>query len=159
MKNYYVTGGGDVQIHVAEAGNPEGQPLLFIHGVSQCRLAWKRQFESDLTGDYRLVAMDLRGHGLSEKPIEGYGDSKLWADDVNAVIEGLGLTRPVIAGWSYGPLVIFDYIRHYGEENIGGINIVGGITKLGTEEAASVLTPEFLALVPGFFSTDVDEAK
>ena len=159
MKNYNVTGGGDVQIHVAEAGNPEGQPLLFIHGVSQCRLAWKRQFESDLTDDYRLVAMDLRGHGLSEKPIEGYGDSKLWADDVNAVIEGLDLTRPVIAGWSYGPLVIFDYIRHYGEENIGGINIVGGITKLGTEEAASVLTPEFLALVPGFFSTDADEAK
>ena len=96
----------------------------------------------------------MRGHGLSDKPRVGYDDSKLWADDVNAVIETLHLDHPVLSGWSYGPLVFLDYIRHYGQDALGGLHFVGAATKLGTEEAMSVLTPEFLSLVPEFFSTD-----
>ena len=102
--------------------------------------------------------MDLRGHGLSDKPRDAYGDSKMWADDVNAAIRTLGLDHPILSGWSYGPLVILDYIRHYGESSIGGMQFVGGITKLGSEEATSVLDPEFLALVPGFFATEAAES-
>ena len=69
-------------------------------------LAWSRQLDSELARDHRLVAMDLRGHGLSEKPRDAYGDSRLWADDVRAVIDALNLDRPVLCGWSHGPLVI-----------------------------------------------------
>jgi pimeloyl-ACP methyl ester carboxylesterase len=101
--------------------------------------------------------MDLRGHGQSAKPREGYTDSHLWADDVNAVIRALNLDRPVLSGWSYGPLVILDYIRHYGENSIGGIHFIGGITKLGSEAAMSVLGPEFVSLVPGFLSNNSEE--
>jgi pimeloyl-ACP methyl ester carboxylesterase len=54
--------------------------------------------------------------------------------------------------------VILDYIRHYGEDDIGGLIFVGGITKLGSPEAMSVITPEFLNLIPGFFSRDVEES-
>ena len=54
--------------------------------------------------------------------------------------------------------VILDYIRHYGESAIGGVHFVGGITKLGSEAAMSVLDPAFLELVPGFFATDVEES-
>lgn len=158
MKSHKIAGGGGLQLHVVEAGNPAGRPILFIHGFSQSGLAWSRQMSSDLADDHRIVAMDLRGHGLSEKPREGYADSELWADDVNAVIQTLGLDHPVLSGWSYGPLVTLDYIRHYGEDGIGGINFIGGITKLGTDEAMSVISPEFLSLVPGFFSTDVEES-
>ena len=60
----------------------------------------------------------------------------------------------MLCGWSYGPIVILDYLRQCGEDNIGGICFVGGITKLGSEAALSVLTPEFLSLVPGFFATE-----
>jgi pimeloyl-ACP methyl ester carboxylesterase len=158
MKSHKIEGGGGVSLHLIEAGNPNGRPILFIHGFSQCGLAWSRQMNSDLAEDFRLVALDLRGHGLSDKPSEGYGDSKLWADDINAVFQALSLDSPVLSGWSYGPLVILDYIRHYGEDAIGGIQFVGGVTKLGSEEAAAVLTPEFLGLVPGFFSADVEES-
>ena len=111
---------------------------------------------SNLVEDHRLVALDMRGHGLSDKPTDGYDDSKQWADDVNAVIEALNLDHPVLSGWSYGPLVFLDYIRHYGEDRLGGLQFVGAVTKLGSEEAASVLTPEFLSLVPQFFSTDTE---
>jgi pimeloyl-ACP methyl ester carboxylesterase len=102
--------------------------------------------------------MDLRGHGLSDKPRDGYTDSRLWADDIHAVIQQLSLDNPLLCGWSYGPLVILDYLRHYGDQDISGINFIGGVTKLGSEAAASVLTPEFLSLIPGFFATDVADS-
>ena len=158
MKHHTITGGGGVQLHVVETGNPGGRPILFIHGLSQCWLTWSRQLSSNLADRYRLVAMDMRGHGLSEKPRDGYADSRLWADDVDAVLRGLSIDRPVLCGWSYGPLVILDYVRHYGEEAVGGMTFVDGVTKLGSEEAASVLSPEFLGLLPGFFSADVEES-
>ena len=158
MKTHRIAGGGGVRLHVIEAGNPGGRSILFIHGFSQSSLAWSRQLDSELARDHRLVAMDLRGHGLSDKPRDAYGDSRLWADDVAAIIDALNLDRPVLCGWSYGPLVILDYLRHYGEDRIGGIHFVGGITKLGSDAAMSVISPEFLSLVPGFFATDVEES-
>ncbi|MGH2376767.1 MAG: alpha/beta fold hydrolase [Gemmatimonadales bacterium] len=156
--SHRITGGGGVQLHAVETGNPKGRPILFLHGISQCWLSWNRQMGSDLADDYRLVAMDLRGHGLSDRPREGYADSRLWAEDVDAAIHALSLDRPILCGSSYGPLVILDYLRHYGDDGIGGLNFVGGVTRLGTDEAVSVLTPEFLSLVPGLFATDVEES-
>ncbi len=158
MQFHRVTGGGGTHLNVVESGNPKGCPILYIHGLSQCWLQWSRQINSDLAQDHRLVAMDMRGHGLSDKPLAGYEGSKMWADDVSAVIETLELDNPVLCGWSYGPLVILDYIRHYGEERVGGLHFVGGGTKLGNEEALAALTPEFLGLGPGFFSSDVNES-
>jgi len=52
--------------------------------------------------------------------------------------------------------VILDYIRHYGEDQISGMHIIGGITKLGSDEAMSLLSAEFLSLVPQLFSADVE---
>ena len=156
MKTHRVTGGGRAQLHVVETGNRRGRPILFLHGASQCWLQWSRQLSSSLAERYRLVALDLRGHGGSDKPREGYGDSRLWADDVDAVIRALELDRPVLSGWSYGPLVFLDYIRHHGEDRIGGLHFVGAVTKLGSEAAMSVLTPEFLATVPQFLSPDTE---
>ena len=158
MKTHQVAGGGGVQLHVVETGNAGGRPILFIHGGSQSWLTWSRQLDSEFARDHRLVAMDLRGHGLSDKPRDAYGDSRLWADDVAAIIDALNLDRPVLSGWSYGPLVILDYLRHYGEDRIGGIHFVGGITKLGSDAAMSVITPEWLSLVPGLCATDAEES-
>ncbi|HKN33637.1 MAG TPA: alpha/beta hydrolase [Terriglobales bacterium] len=156
MKTHRVTGGGGVQLHAVETGNPRGRPILFIHGAWQCGLQWNLQMNSSLADMHRLVALDMRGHGLSDKPHDAYNDSKLWADDVNAVIQTLNLDHPVLSGWSYGPLVFLDYIRHYGEDQLGGLQFVGAVTKLGSEEAMSVLTPEFLGVVPQFLSSDAE---
>jgi non-heme chloroperoxidase len=158
MKSRTIQGGGGVPLHVVDTGERSGRPILFLHGFSQSSLSWSRQLDSDLARSHRLVAMDLRGHGRSGKPRDAYGDSKLWADDVRAVIQALDLDRPILSGWSYGPLVILDYIRHYGEDAVGGVQFVGGISKLGTEQAMSVISPAFLGLVPGFFSNDAEES-
>jgi len=158
MKNHRIIGGGGTQLHLVEAGNARGPAILLIHGLSQCWLAWDRQLRSDLARNYRLVAMDMRGHGASDMPRAGYDDARLWADDVDAAIRGLELERPILCGWSYGSLVILDYVRHHGVDMIGGIHLVDAITKLGSDEAVSALTPEFLGLVPGFFSANVEES-
>ncbi len=158
MKAHKVIGGGGLQLHVEETGNKKGRPILFIHGFSQCRLAWAKQMDSDLAKDFRLVAMDIRGHGLSAMPRDAYGDSKLWADDVDAVIRTLRLDQPILSGWSYGGVIICDYVRSYGEDRIGGINLVGAVTKLGTDAAFALISKEFLGIAPGFFSNDVQES-
>jgi non-heme chloroperoxidase len=157
MKHHTIIGGGGTRLHLVEAGDPRGPSILFLHGCSQSWLTWDRQMHSELARRYRLVAMDLRGHGSSERPRDGYDDSRLWAADVDAAIRELELDRPILCGWSYGPLVILDYIRHYGEERIGGIHLVGAVTKLGSEAAAGVLSVEVLALLPGLFSSDMGE--
>ena len=96
----------------------EGPPIVFVHGWSQSQLCWSRQIAGPLAEDFRIVTFDLRGHGMSEKPPEAehYLDARLWADDLDAVIEQLGLDRPVLVAWSYGGFVVTDYLRAYGEE-------------------------------------------
>ena len=159
MTTYTVTGGGGLQLHVQETGNPNGKAILFIHGFSQCRLAWNKQLHSDLATDFRLIAMDIRGHGLSEKPRDVYGDSKLWADDIHAVITTLGLDQPVLSGWSYGGAIICDYVNFYSEDNIAGTNWVGAVSRLGDPLVqGGFLGAGFLAEVPGSFSENIEES-
>jgi pimeloyl-ACP methyl ester carboxylesterase len=126
-----VRGGGGLRLHVREWGNPRGRPIVFIHGWSQSQLCWARQIAGPLAEDFRLVTFDLRGHGMSEKPLEAepYVDARLWADDLNAVIEQLELDRPVLVGWSYGGYVITDYLASYGETALAGVVLVGGAVR------------------------------
>lgn len=158
MRTHTITARADVSLHVVETGVRTGPSILFLHGISQTWLAWHRQLSSELATNFRLVAIDLRGHGLSSKPRDAYSDSRQWADDIRAVIDALELDHPILCGWSYAPLVMLDYVRQYGEEGIAGMHFVGGITRLGGEQALASLTPAFLALVPGFFSNDTEES-
>ena len=157
MKAHHVRGGAGLDLYVEETGTPSGRPVLFIHGFSQCRLAWRKQLHSDLASELRLIAMDIRGHGWSEKPHDAYGDSLLWADDLHAVITALDLQAPILSGWSYGGIVIADYVQAYGDDGIGGIQLVGAVTRLG-EPVMPFLGPEFIACFPGFFSSDTGES-
>ncbi len=159
MKTYTVTGGGGLKLHVQEMGNSNGKSILFLHGFSQCRLAWNKQLHADLAHDFRLVALDIRGHGLSETPRDVYGDAKLWADDVHAVITTLALDHPVLSGWSYGGVIMSDYVHHYGEAHIAGTNWVGAISRLGDPLLqAGFIGSDFLATAPGLFSENVGES-
>ena len=146
MKAHTVQGGGGLRLHVREWGQVDGPPILFIHGWSQNHLCWARQYESALASEFRLVAYDLRGHGMSEAPLEPahYTDGKLWAEDVAAIIEELALDRPVLVGWSYGAFVISDYIGAYGQGRIAAINFVEGAVKLGEAAFGTLIGPGFL---------------
>ncbi|RHW23445.1 alpha/beta hydrolase [Nocardioides immobilis] len=146
MQVHTVLGGGGLRLHVREWGPADGPPILFIHGWSQNHLCWVRQCDSALADEFRVVAYDLRGHGMSEAPLEPehYTDGKLWADDVAAIIDELRLDRPVLVGWSYGGYVICDYVRTYGQDRIAAINFVEGAVKLGEAAFGNLIGPGFL---------------
>jgi len=156
MGTHTIDGGGGVSLHVTETGS--GRPVLFVHGFSQSSLCWRKQFDADLTDDCRLVAMDCRGHGDSEKPHDAYADSELWAEDVRAVIETLELADVVMVGWSYGGLAVLDYVEAYGTDRLAGISLVSAVASIGTEAATELLGRAYLDLLPGFVSTDAAES-
>jgi non-heme chloroperoxidase len=146
MKVHEVRGGGGLRLHVREWGRADGPPIVFIHGLSQSHLCWAKQYESALAEEFRLVAYDLRGHGMSDAPLEPehYADGALWADDVAAVIEQLRLDRPVLVGWSYGGFIICDYLRAHGQDRIAAIDFVAGGVKLGEAAFGTLIGPSFL---------------
>ena len=146
MKIHAVRGGGGLRLHVREWGKPDGPPILFIHGWSQNHLCWAKQYESALADEFRLVAYDLRGHGMSEAPLEAehYTSGQLWADDVAAIIDELRLDRPVLVGWSYGAFVISDYVRAHGQDRVAAIDFVEGAVKLGEAAFGTLIGPGFL---------------
>jgi pimeloyl-ACP methyl ester carboxylesterase len=157
MKTHTVRGGGGLRLHVREWGKADGPPILFIHGWSQNHLCWAGQYESALAGEFRLVAYDLRGHGMSEAPPGPghYTDGKLWADDVAAIIGQLGLARPVLVGWSYGAFVICDYVRAHGQDQIAAVNFVEGVVKMGEAAFGTLIGPGFLDHFAGATADDL----
>lgn len=159
MRTYYVVGGARARLYIEETGNPKGKPLLFIHGFSQSRLSWNRQINSYLARDFRLVVMDIRGHGNSEKPTHGYDDPKIWADDIQAVIHTLDLYLPILVAWSYGGLIVCDYIRIYGDKLISGINLVSALTMWGTATASQYTGLEFKNITKGLISDNAEESS
>lgn len=159
MNTYEIQGGNGLGIIVREFGNPDGKPILFIHGLMQCGLCWSHQVNSYLANEFRLLCMDVRGHGMSEraKTSEEYQDSRLFADDLAALINTLDLKRPVLVGASYAGLVINDYLAHYGDSNLGGINYVASTVYFGSEKANVHLGSRLMDLVPGLLSADLSE--
>jgi non-heme chloroperoxidase len=142
IATHEVRGGGGIGLHVREWGEPQGRPIVLVHGWSQSQLCWSRQVTGPLADEFRLVTFDLRGHGMSEKPLDAaaYADAQPWADDLAAVIGELELDRPVLVGWSYGGYVVTDYLAAYGEQAIAGVGLVGG---------AVLRTPAFEHIGPG----------
>jgi len=128
-KNYSVESTDGVEIAVQEIGDPDGKPIVFIHGLLGSRLNWEEQTSSPELQQYRMITYDLRGHGQSDKPddAEAYRDGRRWADDLAAVLKASDAKEPIVVGWSLGGVVISNYLAAYGDEQVGGIVYVDGV--------------------------------
>lgn len=97
IANSYVHDG--VRIHFRDRGR--GTPIVFIHGFGASLDTW-RYLEEVLKNDYRVILLDLKGHGYSDRP----GDDRYSLEDHAAVVLGLmdhlKLDKAVLAGSSYG---------------------------------------------------------
>lgn len=156
FNNKTITSVDGVALNVRSFGNPAGQPILLVHGFAQSLWCWQKQFSAPELQSFHLVAFDMRGHGQSDKPDvpAAYQSSDVWADDVAAVIDGLGLENPLAVFWSYSGLVLCDYLRRYGDGALSGMNFVSARTKVGTPAAKEMSGTLFSDLVPGFCSAD-----
>jgi non-heme chloroperoxidase len=157
MKIHTVKGAAGVNLHVREYGKSTGIPILLIHGWSQNHLCWSKQYDSTLKDDARILALDLRGHGMSDAPVQmdQYTDGEKWADDIAAVIDELALHRVILVGWSYGGYIILDYVLRKGQSNIAGINFVAAAVVLGPKAFGPLLGPGFLENAPAACEDDL----
>lgn len=147
-ETFYVERHGGVPLAVTVAGPQGGPEILLLHGIGMGAESFSPQLESELSEHYRMVAFDLRGHGLSGKPWEAqsYTSKDAWAGDVARVIAATGLRRPVIMAWSYGTLVAADYIMAAGLEGISGLVLVSSLGGLDPPAPrAEAPDPEILA--------------
>lgn len=104
MTEHFVEVEPGVSLFVQDVGH--GRPVVLLHGWALGHELWDRQVHEIASAGMRSVAVDLRGHGASSKPLDGYGVERL-ADDVIAVIEALALEGVVLVGWSIGGLTAF----------------------------------------------------
>lgn len=123
----------DTALHYVEAGT--GRPLLLIPGWSQSAAEFVHQID-DLGRVARVIAIDMRGHGESEKPENGYRVQRL-AKDLYDVICRLGLEEPDALGHSMGCSVIWAYLSMFGNERPLGRLI------LGDQAPATVAQPDW----------------
>jgi pimeloyl-ACP methyl ester carboxylesterase len=140
---------------VAEGGVPEGRPLLFLHGFGQSHRSFRAQFAGALAREFRLLALDLRGHGHSGRPEDAaaYGDGPHWGGDVMAVRRALDLDDVVLVGWSYGGAVLADHVGAHGTQGIAGAVFAGACPRLG-KAAAPYMGPAAKAHFPPLLSDD-----
>jgi pimeloyl-ACP methyl ester carboxylesterase len=110
-----------VELHVRDAG--DGRPVVFLHGVTCSGWFFARQLEHAETGAWRAIVPDFRGHGDSEKVLEGHTVPN-YAQDLRALMESLGVERPVLVGWSMGAMVAFEYLKAFGADAVAGIVVV-----------------------------------
>ena len=100
-----------VKLEFAEAGS--GEPaIVFIHGWCCDRNYWQPQFDH-YQRDHRVLAVDLRGHGASDRPESDDYSIAGFADDVAWLCGQLGITRPVIAGHSMGGVIALEIAARF----------------------------------------------
>jgi pimeloyl-ACP methyl ester carboxylesterase len=91
----------DIEMHYEESGR--GDPLIFIHGLGSSGLDWEAQLP-EFSRAYRVLTVDLRGHGRSDAP-EGPYSIGLFAADTAALIEELSIAPAHVVGLSMGSAV------------------------------------------------------
>lgn len=93
------------RFHIVEAG--AGPLVLLVHGFPEFWAAWRHQITALASAGFRVVAVDLRGYGASDKPPRGY-DGFTMSADIVGLIRALGEKSASIVGAGYGGLVAWS---------------------------------------------------
>jgi pimeloyl-ACP methyl ester carboxylesterase len=142
--NHYVTVNG-VQLHYVEGGS--GQPLVCLPGWPQTWYSF-HPIAVALAEKYRIIILDIRGMGSSEKPAGGY-DKKTMAQDVYALTQLLGLPKVSLLGHDIGGMVAMSFAFNYPDATEKLIVLDGGHPSEGMRHMS-------LLPAPGAFQAKMD---
>ena len=107
------------QLYYEEAGS--GEAVLLVHGNTGDRRHWDLQFEG-LARTHRVIRYDLRGFGASTVPAEGVRFTN--HGDAATLLDGLGIRRAHVAGWSLGSAIAIDFAMAFPERTLS-LMVVG----------------------------------
>jgi len=110
MKRIAIRLDSGLTLSALEGGS--GHPLIMIPGWSQSAAEWQENAEA-LTNERRVIALDMRGHGESDKPKYGYRVFRL-AKDLSEVLDKLDISSADLLGHSMGCAVIWAYLNLFG---------------------------------------------
>jgi non-heme chloroperoxidase len=99
----------DVALYYEDIG--DGPPIVFVHGFGTSHSVWENQV-LELSKSFRCITLDLRGHGASDKPADGYTIEQN-AKDVYKLIKSLDLNKPIYVGWSLGVAIAIQFAELY----------------------------------------------
>jgi pimeloyl-ACP methyl ester carboxylesterase len=100
-----------------------GPPLVFLHGGWQNSEAWQAQVDR-FADEYRVVTVDLRGHGQTGATDAGQYSIDLFVDDLERLLSHLGIDRPLLIGVSIGGMVLQSYLDKHPSGARGAV--IGG---------------------------------
>ncbi len=115
----YFTSNDGVRLFYEDTG--QGRPLILIHGWTFSGRFFHRNI-STLAEHARVITVDLRGHGRSDKPDRGYRISRL-AADLNNLLEQLNLRDVTLLCWSLGAPVIWSYLELFDRDRVRDITL------------------------------------
>jgi len=138
------TKANDVNIYYEISG--EGPALVLLHGWMENHNVWKMQIP-EFSKDYRVIAVDLRGHGESDKPKSGYS-IQTFADDLYHVLNELRIDKAIIAGHSMGGMTALVFYLTY-PERVKGLILVN-TTSAGIHDVGPMPLKETLELIRTF---------
>lgn len=140
-----------VKLHYVEEG--KGDPaFVFVHGWCCDHTFFQPQFDH-FKSSHRVVTLDLRGCGRSDKPEDGYDIPSL-ADDVAALCRQLGLTRPVVVGHSLGGMIVIELAARH-PSGVGAVVAVDP----GPIDPLPQILKVFEALIAQLEGPDSDSAR
>ena len=112
---------GGIRMHYRDEGEPAAPVLLLVHGFSASLHTWEPWVERLTTGwgdvsDYRVISIDLPGHGLTRAPAGYQGSIENFRDAVEAFTRAQGLEHFILAGSSMGGNVAWEYALAHPEQ-------------------------------------------
>jgi pimeloyl-ACP methyl ester carboxylesterase len=126
--------GDGIHLQLAEWEGRRG-PVLLVHGLTANCRCWDG-LAARLAGDYRLLAVDLRGRGLSDKPESGYSEAQ-HVRDLEGLVQDLALPQVVLCGHSLGAYIALAFAaRHPGK--VRGLILMDGGGDLDADHWARV---------------------
>ena len=99
----------DLNIHYERRG--VGEPLILLHGGTLTGKMWEPYLPA-LSQHFEVITPDSRGHGKTDNPAQTLS-YRAMADDVAAFIQALGLSQPLISGYSDGGQIALELGMHY----------------------------------------------
>jgi 3-oxoadipate enol-lactonase len=118
-------------ITIAYSDRGIGLPIVFLHAFPLNRTMWAQQEEA-LSLQFRVVTIDLRGHGESDAPLWRYTLDQS-ADDVSALLDHLSIQQGVFVGLSMGGYILFAFYRKYAAR-VKGLVLADTRAQADTEE-------------------------